>query len=589
MSNNGTTKLELMETVYRPGMSAPQLAEAVADHHGVSVSDRYARDFISRHDAEMDTRETAAMGAELELLRESLQRLEQALYAPGWRQLTTQANQEFSREGIRQIAELARIMRIKNPIIKRGVNIQKLYVWAQGFSVRAADEEINAVVQEFMDDEKNRAALTTHQARGEREVDLQTEGNLFIRFFVDQRTGRTRLRFIPADEVLEIICNPEDRDEPWFYKRTYSVMHNNHPGPRTAYYPDWRFTPTNTTVTAGGQVDPAKVDWSTPVYHIATNRIGKFGVCEFYDALDWALAFKSFLEQLASVWQALARWAHKLTIKGGARERAAAKSKLGTTLSSALSAGETNPPPLTGSTFIQSDGAADLQPFRTAGATMSAEDGRRLMLMGIMAFGFPETFFGDVSVGTLATAKSLDRPTELKIRDRQELWSDIFQNIIGYAIKNAVTAPQGPLRGMAEVKKIADGDEMDYRLQWQDDIDPTVEVTFPPIIEQDTAPMISSVIDAATMKGGGGIPAETAVAQLLRLLNVPDADAVMEIWREEQEERAARAEEMAARMGGSGSDDSGEDEAEEDDTDEALRQAIDAVNGAIADLRETNA
>ena len=537
---------------------------------------------------------------ELFLLNESLQRLEQLLHSTEWRMLSFQADQEFTRPGLKEITKLARLMRLKNPIIKRGVKIQRLYVWAQGVNISAVDETINETLQAFLDDERNKAELTSHQARGERETDLQQDGNLFFRFHINEINGRLRLSTIDPQEIDDIICNPEDKREPWFYKRIW-VQKNLDGGTtaHTVYYPDWRFTPkskfgfTEKLAKLGGL--NGRIEWSTPVYHVAVNKLGRWGVPEYYAANDWALAYKSFLEQLASVWQALARWAAKLTTKGGKRGVAAAKAKLNTTLSNAGTE-ETNPPPVTGSTFIASEGT-DLQPFRTAGATMSAEDGRRLLLMTIMDFGFPETFFGDASVGSLATAKSLDRPTELQIMDRQALHRDIHLDIIGYQLLWAVKAPQGPLRGLGKAIREPDGDQVRERVTWNEDIDQTINVDFPSIVQHDVKEAIGSIIDAQTLAGrsqGAGIPLETAVRHLLSELGLSDIDAVMKIWEEEQEERQARADEMAAQLNqnGSGADGDEDDEPEGDEEEdeesmaEVWKRQITAVTGLLTELRE---
>jgi hypothetical protein len=540
-------------------------------------------------------------------LTESLQRLEQVLYSSEWRMMTMQADQEFSRAGMRQITELARIMRLKNPVIKRGVKIQRLYVWAQGVNISAVEPKINDVVQAFLDDERNKAELTSHQARGERETDLQQDGNLFFRFHVNQINGRIRVSSIDPQEIDDIICNPEDKKEPWFYRRSWVQKGlDGSTKQHTAYYPDWRFTPRPdlrgriTDQISRSQGAAVPVEWDTPVYHIAVNRMGRFGVPEFYAANDWALAYKSFLEQLASVWQALARWAAKLTTKGGKRGVVAAKSKLNTTLGSSAGGEETNPPPVTGATFIASEGV-DLQPFRTAGATMSAEDGRRLLLMTIMDFGFPETFFGDASVGSLATAKSLDRPTELQIMDRQALWRDIHSDIIGYALLWAVKAPQGPLRSVARVVPEKDGEQVREVLTWNDDIDPTVTIDFPSIIQHDTKEAISAIIDAQTLAGrseGAGIPLETAVRRLVSELGINDVDAVMEIWQQAQAERRARADEMAARMSSSptpaandaradGEDQPSDDVPGSNDAMEAWQRMTSTAETLLTELRES--
>ena len=127
-------------------------------------------------------------------LSERLAALEFALESMDWRLLTMQAEQEFSREGLRIIAELARVMYLKSPLIKRGVNVQGLYVWGQGWSVRAKDAAINAVIQVFIDDRGNAAELTGHQGRMQKEVELSTDGNLFLVLFTNPVTGRVRVR-----------------------------------------------------------------------------------------------------------------------------------------------------------------------------------------------------------------------------------------------------------------------------------------------------------------------------------------------------------------------------------------------------------
>lgn len=521
---------------------------------------------------------------ELVQLTESMQRLEQLLYSTEWRMLSRGAEEEFTRDGLRQITNLARIMRLKNPTIKRGVEVQRLYVWAQGVSISAEDETVNEVLQQFVDDERNRAELTSHQGYSEKEVHLQQDGNLFFRFFVNEQMGRVRVRTIDPQEVDEIICNPEDAKEPWLYRRSWTQQELNLSQKTiTEYYPDFRYVPTNPAAIEQQLPQGGAVKWDTPVYHVAVNRLGQWGVSEYYAALDWALAYKNFLEQLASVWSALARWAAKIKVPGGVRGVAAAKSKLNTTATS--SSGETNPPPVMGSTFIHSDGT-QLQPFRTAGATMSADDGRRLFLQAAATFGLPETFFSDVSVGTLATAKSLDRPTELKIVDRQALWEDIIRDILNYVLLQSARAPSGALP-TAMYKKIPDGDEVIELIEWPDSMDGTIKIQFPPIVEEDVLGLVTATIDATTLKGaGGGIPQKTGIRQLLSLLNVPNIDDVMAMWEEEEEERAAKAEELAAQFSQNGQGENGQAAPEEDEAEESRKRLENDVRALLIDLRE---
>lgn len=472
----------------------------------------------------------------LDLFQERIAELELAQDDAGWRRMGGDDGNEFSREFLRRIVALSRLMFLKNPLVNRAVSLQAFYVFGQGMNVQAAHPSVNDVVQAFMDDRQNKAELTSHQARTMKEQTLQVEGNLFFVLFTNPATGRVRVRTLPTDEVAEIVANPEDAREPWYYKRTWTqtALDAGSGAPttesRTAYYPDWRYRPS----AKPGTIGRTPVEWATPVYHVRVGGLDgmRFGVPETYASLDWARAYKAFLEDWATITRALARFAFKVTTPGGARGVAAARTRLSTTIGTA-DGSERNPPPVAGASFIAAAGSgADLTPIKTAGATTSAEDGRRMLLMVAAATGLPESFFGDVSVGTLATAKSLDRPTELKFRDRQTLWADVHQDLLQFVIDQAVTAPRGPLGGT-----VAIDDEGERVVTLATDpetgepADRSVTVEFPPILEHDQNATIASIVSAATLDGkalAGTIDLKLTARLLLQALGIQDVDELLD-------------------------------------------------------------
>lgn len=201
--------------------------------------------------------------------------------------------------------------------------------------------------------------------------------------------------------------------------------------------------------------------------------------------------------------QVYARFALKITTSGGKAGIDKTKDKLGTTISTTQR--ETNPPPAPGSSFIRSQNnegitQADVDVVRTAGATTSAEDGRRLLLMVCAALKIPETFLGDVSVGTLATAKSLDRPTELAFANRQQLWAYVYHAIIDFIIFCSVKAPKGAIN-QARIATIGRNEYGEEVVLWQEDVNAHVDVDFPPIVEHDLQQYVAAVKTAATLDG----------------------------------------------------------------------------------------
>lgn len=488
-------------------------------------------------------RENRALGYSLEYLQERITELELDLEDAGWIRLSFESDMEFSRDGLRRIAALSRLFFLKNPLINRAVTLQSMYVWGQGISIQAKHPAIDAVVQAFLDDPKNTVELTGHQARTMKEQDLQVEGNLFFVLFSDTFTGRVRVRTIPPDEIDEIITNPDDRKEPWYYKRSSVTSRLSEQGvvltsaAETAYYPDWRYDPPGKPDTIGGH----PVWWASPIYHVRVGGLStmRFGVPETYSGLDWARAYKEFLEDWATIVRAYAKFAFKATTKSGKKGIAALKSKLGTTLG--VSSSETNPPPNVGSLAVMAEGT-DLSPIRTAGATTKAEDGRRMLLMVAAATGLPESFFGDVSVGNLATAKSLDRPTELKFRDRQELWKDILHDMLQYVVDRRAVALLYPgLRGTRIPNP--EGDERVVILETDPDtgepIDRHIDIDFPSVLEHDKAEEVKGIVSAATLDGktlAGTMDLKLTSRLLLTALGQDDVDDLLDAIFPEDEE-----------------------------------------------------
>jgi hypothetical protein len=151
----------------------------------------------------------AAERATVEHLQETLADLELRMYEPGWQMLVAGGRDEFSRAGLTRITAVCRLMALKNPLIKRGIALRIAYVWGQGLTVAArgngktvkgrAGQDVNAVVQAFLDDDSNQRTFTSHQAQEELERALGTDGNVFLALFTSPSTGRVQVRVLPWD------------------------------------------------------------------------------------------------------------------------------------------------------------------------------------------------------------------------------------------------------------------------------------------------------------------------------------------------------------------------------------------------------
>lgn len=468
-----------------------------------------------------------------EVLTERMSELELALEDANWMRLMMNGEHEFSRDGLRKISELARMMYIKNPIIKRGVMVKALYIWAQGISVKYKNPDLNKVLQAFWDDDKNRVELTSHQAQMMKQVDLEVDSNIFFVFFPRPTDGRVRVRTLPFEEITEIISDPQDAKTPWYYVRQWTEKGIGKDGRRItrnrkACYPDWKYKPVSKLAKVSGM----EVLWNSPVYHIKIGGMSnwKFGVSRIYAAIDWARAYKEFLEDVASLMRAYSRFAWKRITKGGKKAIAAERAKMATTLANSGGSGvETNPPPVTGAMAILGEGT-DLQPMQLRGAAISADDGRRFLLMAAAGLDLPETYFGDVSVGTFATAKTMDRPTELGMKEGQTFWTDVFREIFEYLMLWQFKASEdNEVKKLGTLKIVDDNGEREEQIEWNDPLTAYLDIDFPPILEKDVQTAVQAVITALTLNGQELrlLDEEIATRLILKAMGEDDVDEIM--------------------------------------------------------------
>jgi hypothetical protein len=451
-------------------------------------------------------REVDASAELVDVLESRVADLELALEDRGWQQLTMSAEFEFSRDGLHRIVELARAMYVKNPLVNRGVEVKKLYVWANGITIDCQDETAKQAITDFLTSPGNDRALFGQQAAPDSAKELQVAGNLFIACFPGETSAAVmQVRTIPFEEVTKVLRNPQDRSEPWYYKREWTEVSVDPDlgsevyGQRTAYYPDWRYKPESAE--RPDTIGSHPVEWDTPVCHVKVGGFAhwEFGVSEVYGALDWARMHTENLQNWASITKALARFAWRLKTKGGAKGVAAAKTKLASTAGKA--SGETNPPPVAASTFIAGEGH-ELDPIKTAGATSSPADSRFLLLQVASSLGLPEFFFGNADVGNYATSRTLDRPTEMTFVERQKLWAKVYSDLCAMALESRGITSNEP-----------------------------VTVTFPPILEHDVDAAMSALVKGITLEGKAPVvvPDMRQVAKMVfDLLAVPDAAELLD-------------------------------------------------------------
>ena len=476
--------------------------------------------------------------------KENLHQLELAMEDEGWRRLAASLEYEFTRFGLEMMIRLSRALYLSNPLIKRGINVKTYYTWAQGFSLKAADQRVeDEVVLPTIEDDPNRLELFGQQARILTDVDQQVEGNIFVALFTTG-DGDVSVRTIPTEQIKEIITQEGDKRIVTYYRRAWveDIFDPTTGGVRSeareVLYPDWCYHPEKKPEHHGS----LQVEWDAPIIHQRTGGLKdmRFGIPDPYSVMEWARAYKGFLEDWHSLVKSLSRFAWKLSTKGKKvkklKERLEQEPDPGTAEEEESLRRRIRTP--VGEAFVGKEGD-DITAIPKSGVTASADDARPSRLMIAAGFDLPDTFLsGDVDIGNFATSKTLDRPTELGFKNRQTMWADLDQNIFRYCCDAKVRALAPGFTGR-EIKDPRTG-----LLVIKPDFDPTVTLNFPPILESDKKANIGAIIAAATLEGKADaevLPEELTAKMLLEALGVEDVDKVMEELPDEEAEEVTEA------------------------------------------------
>ena len=487
--------------------------------------------------------------------------LELALQNVEWRREVNLSWMEFSRWGIQQIILISRLYYIKNPIIRRLINVDAYYVFGRGVEISSVDESTNDAIKDFLklnESELGQTALSEHQKR------TNYDGNLFFIFFPDtQDEGAVPLRTIDATEIQDIVTNPEDTSEEWFYRRTWtertfdSMQGTTATVGHEAWYPSIGY---KAKVDAGRfdrleAVNGYAVNWDTPILHRKYGSVGKwiFGCPVIYPALDWAKAARRYLEACATLAASHAQIALTISTKGGQQALAGVKQQLSTTVGPNTQVWDEHPTPVNASVFASGPGTT-LQAFHSRGQGLDPSECKQFVAMAAICMDVPPTFLGDLDTATFATAQTLDRPTELAFMHKQEAWRELLVQIVLYALNVQLKAPGGRIRAALDDRKIdprsvqfteaprmmtATGLSV-YMTEAQrakagkqklaTDIE--IKVTFPAIREGDIPALINATVEAMTLgnKGGQivGIDEKEGVRKLFELNGTENGDELVE-------------------------------------------------------------
>ena len=406
-------------------------------------------------------------------------------------------------DSVHRASQLSYKYWIHNPLIRRGVETITHYVFGRGFDITAEDESVRTEAQEKWADPDVQRMMSGSKGI-HRHCSLgQVHGNLFFALFAPNE-GTKRIRRFEMSQVHRVLSDRWGDPVMWLVSYR-DPLRGNTATPTREWVKSIHHKDQMVALPDGSE--QATVTDEYYIQHMAFGSlIGPLGLPTFWPALAWAKAYKEFLDDFAVISRSLRTFAWRMT--GSGFDSLASGKKMATDAFTRVDQSSYG----VGGVASIPDPGANLAPIRTANYTTPADGGRRLALMCMAAFGLPETYFGDVSVGTYATASSMERPVELMMRYVQEVWGREIETMLSFMID-----------GNADNQK-------------------KISVKFPPILEHDALPLMQALKTAGELEFQSLLPEDLAV-EAMQALGINDTEERIEKMRSDGYFETSRQEE----------------------------------------------
>ena len=513
------------------------------------------------------------------------------------------------RDRVKEI-EKARRIRHANPIAKRAITLLMHYVFGDGVGINPQDKEIiGPIIAAFLEDQDNRAVLTSPEVQPDLMDRLATDGELFIALFVGENGG-VKVRIIPPEDVNEIVKHPEDKARPLLYRRKvtrrdYDVAKDEYKQSqsKTLYYRDIR----NRYSDIENATDPVEVppDKLGPAYilHVAINKqADKFGLSELFASYDWARELRDFMGDRVAINRAAATITHVRKVRGTPQAVKSAAAQI----PGQLTGLGTNPmlpathTPRAGWS-VTGDNVDDKWLQTDTGAANAIEDARMLLMFFGAGVGIPVHWLGDGGDANLATASAMNDPVIRVFQHYQQFWRGVFRTLFQFVILEAVRAGEiegaeiidSPETGMLSYKLPLyrdiqqespknDQEQAQQRERENQPVSDYIDVDFPPVVPKQTLEDLQAVqILAALLPGANIEAAKVAVRLGLTALGVNEVEEIIEqvfyVWYELPETVALNAQngQNANTQPGNGQTNSGASAGAQESIADVIRQIAD--------------
>lgn len=311
------------------------------------------------------------------------------------------------------------------------------YGFGQRPDIVPRDTSLKAWWDAFWHDPQNQY-LFNERKINELSNKLQVDGEYWFVQFVDKLGGTSTIRIIETDDIKDIYYDEDDDSVPVYYRREWTGSRFD-VTQHKLYYRDYRAADEQAEAIRAKILDEDQSaefaedineNTNVRVFHVKFREIEGRGWPFLTAGFAWSRGYKGFLEDRATINKAAAAVVEKVKVQGGQRMVDAVKNRLQSSLVSGSNRVERNPPPASGSIWVENQSLDREWMNRPTNAADAEKDGIAILAQTALAGKIYPHYLGRGEYYRLATATAMEGPTFRSFNRYQQFWSSIWRTLV---------------------------------------------------------------------------------------------------------------------------------------------------------------
>lgn len=284
-----------------------------------------------------------------------------------------------------------------NPLARRIVELTSQYVVGGGLTINCKDDPASGFLDLFWNHRLNRMPIRVSEMCDE----LTRTGNLFVMLTTDA-AGMTYIRLMPASHIEEIICKPNDIEQPLLFKPK-ADLENLSPDPVPAYDAN-NDDPTKPAIIQYAINRPAGAQWGEP---------------DLAPLLVWLSRYSNWLQDRARLNRFRNIFLYIVQAKFASEAQRVQRQNM-------LNANQPKP----GSILVVDDTESWKVIHPRLDSANAEKDGLALKKMIAAGAGIPLHFLAEPESATRTTADAAGGPTFRRFEQRQQYFLWMIEDIL---------------------------------------------------------------------------------------------------------------------------------------------------------------